>query len=123
MASLITYQVPCIFFSKNNKDNRKRIIQENYILNFTGINVAALLLLFRLYLLPQFKALINGPCKAARFKVSDYICFDRSVSDVFAVSFLYDVPVKIESGHMLCESSIDRRLIVGCNSICDCLVI
>ncbi len=53
MASLITYRFHASF-SKNNKDNGNGI-QENYILNFTWINVAALLLLFGLYLLLSLK--------------------------------------------------------------------
>lgn len=53
MASLITYRFHASF-SKNNKDNGNGI-QENYILNFTWINIAALLLLFGLYLLLSLK--------------------------------------------------------------------
>lgn len=53
MASLITYRFHASF-SKNNKNNGNGI-QENYILNFTWINVAALLLLFGLYLLLSLK--------------------------------------------------------------------
>jgi Na+/H+ antiporter NhaD/arsenite permease-like protein len=53
MASLITYRFHASF-SKNNKDNGNGI-QENYILNFTWINVAALLPLFGLYLLLSLK--------------------------------------------------------------------
>ena len=53
MASLITYRFHASF-SKNNKDNGNGI-QENYILNFTWINIAALLLLFGLYLLLGLK--------------------------------------------------------------------
>lgn len=53
MASLITYRFHASF-SKDNKDNGNGI-QENYILNFTWINVAALALLFGLYLLLSLK--------------------------------------------------------------------
>lgn len=53
MASLITYRFHASF-SRNNKENGNGI-QENYVFNFTWINIVVLILLYGLYLLLHLK--------------------------------------------------------------------
>ena len=53
MASLITYRFHASF-SRNNKDNGNGI-QENYVFNFTWINIVVLILLYGFYLLLHLK--------------------------------------------------------------------
>lgn len=53
MASLITYRFHASF-SRNNKENGNGI-QENYVFNFTWINIVVLVLLYGLYLLLHLK--------------------------------------------------------------------
>ena len=53
----------------------------------------------------------------------EFKLFNRLFCDIFAVSFLDDVPVEFESGHVLCKSGFGSILVVCRDRICNSLVI
>ena len=53
----------------------------------------------------------------------EFKLFNRLFCDIFAVSFLDDVPVEFESGHVLCKSGFGSILVVCRDRISNSLVI
>ena len=53
----------------------------------------------------------------------EFKLFNRLFCDIFAVSFLDDVPVEFESGHVLCKNGFGSILVVCRDRISNSLVI